>query len=757
MAQNANHSGSNVLTRAALTRTLAHLTTSLDAQEILDTALAATRDLLAADVGLVRTFHEDSAELALAASTGLTEDEAALLPRRIPLYGGEICAGVARSQVALCLDRADLVKGYWPPAAWREGLASILCVPLLVRARLQGTLLLGTRPDRTFRPDDVILASAFGQILAAALEKATLYAGAREAQSHADRQRARAQALAAVDRAIAVELPLEEIFAILLERAATLTGAKAAALVEWAPSTGAFGARQAHGLASGSLEGLIRSGGAAFASAALSGGHPVWTEDILADPRFPASEETRALLRAEGIRAMLSAPIRGGGQACAFLNLYWRGTRAVGPEEATFAARLADQAAGAIEKVRRPAESPRAPTDLPVAPAHLAQAERLEALAGMARGVAHRFNNVLAVVMAQADLLLLQGGDPQLRARLEAVRQAASDGAETVRRMAGFVLARPEVYEASVDLVALVSQVMATARLAPPDAPPKRGAGIETVLETEAVPLVRGNAEELREALLHLLANAVEAMPEGGRLTVGTRRLGHPARGGSAPGDALADRPGGTPELVEVFVRDTGTGMPEEVRRRAFDPFFTTKGARSIGLGLSAVYGIAARHGGEVLLESREGEGTTATLRVPAWGGLDPPRQAPGRAGHLWRMVVLDDDPAICDLLEDILRLEAHRVHTFTEPLAAIAHIGREPVDLLFTDLQMPGMSGWDVARKAQAVRPDLPVVLVTGWGEEIDPAEARRRGVAAVVGKPFQAQHILRIVSRLLQADRTG
>src|SRR3990172_9123078 len=129
---------------------------------------------------------------------------------------------------------------------------------------------------------------------------------------------------------------------------------------------------------------------------------------------------------------------------------------------------------------------------------------------------------------------------------------------------------------------------------------------METVLETETVPLVRGNAEELREALLHLLANAVEAMPEGGRLTVGTHRLGHPARGGSAPGDALADRPGGTPELVEVFVRDTGTGMPEEVRRRAFDPFFTTKGVKGTGLGLSVVYGIVSRHGGAVEIQSRE-------------------------------------------------------------------------------------------------------------------------------------------------------
>jgi len=756
VAQDANRGGPTVPERAALTRTLAHLTASLDTQEIVEAALAASGALLAADVSLIRTFHEETAELALAASTGLTEDEAPLLPRRVPLYGGEICAGVARSQVALCLDRADLVESYWPSAAWREDLASILCIPLLARARLQGTLLLGTRRGRTFSPDDVILASAVGRILAAALEKATLYAAAREAQSYADRQRARAEALAAVGRAIAADLPLEEVFATLLERAATLTGATAAALIESGGSTGAIGARQAYGLASGSLESLLRAGGTEFAGAALAGGHPVWTDDILADPLFRLAEEARALIRAEGIRAMLSAPIRGSGQACAFLNLYWRGARAVGPEEATFAARLADQAAAAMASARRPAAAPQAPPDLPAAQGRIAQAETLQTQE-MARGMAHRFNNVLAVIMAQADLLLFQGGDPQVRARLEAIRRAASDGAETVRRMSGYVLARPEVYESTVDLAALVSRVMATARIAPPDAGPGRTVDIETVLELEAVPPVRGNAEELREALLHLLANAVEAMPEGGRLTVGTRRLGHPGPGGSGKGNAVADRPGRTPELVEVFVRDTGTGMSEDVRWRAFHPFFTTKGAGSTGLGLSAVYGIAARHSGEVLLESREGKGTTATLRLPAGGGLDPPRQAPGRAGTLWRTVVVDDDPALCQLLEDILGLEGHHVHAFTEPLAAIAHIGREPVDLLFTDLQMPGMSGWDVARKARAARPDLPVVLVTGWGEEIDPAEARRRGVAAVVGKPFQAQHILRIVSVLLQADRTG
>jgi len=254
---------------------------------------------------------------------------------------------------------------------------------------------------------------------------------------------------------------------------------------------------------------------------------------------------------------------------------------------------------------------------------------------------------------------------------------------------------------------------------------------------------------------VNLVFNAVDAMPQGGRITVGARRLHRPGRAGGALNprhQVLADQVEETEELVEIFVRDTGMGMPEEVRRRAFDPFFTTKGVKGTGLGLSVVYGIVSRHGGEVVLESQEGTGTTVAIRLPATaqavaggGEAGPAAARPGQ------IVVVDDEEALADLLADMLRMQHHRVEAFTDPRRALEYVAREPVDLLFTDLGMPDLSGWDVAAQARAIRQDLPVVLVTGWGHQIEPSQAQKTRVHAVVAKPYRVEDILRVVAEIL------
>jgi CheY-like chemotaxis protein len=217
----------------------------------------------------------------------------------------------------------------------------------------------------------------------------------------------------------------------------------------------------------------------------------------------------------------------------------------------------------------------------------------------------------------------------------------------------------------------------------------------------------------------------------------------------------LVDQADAAQELVEVFVRDTGVGMPEQVRRRAFDPFFTTKGVKGTGLGLAVVYSIIARHAGEVLLESQEGLGTTVILRLPAAAaGPAASREAAlplsARAG---KIVVVDDEEALALVLADILRLQHHQVEPFTDPRRALEHLSRTPADLLFTDLGMPEMSGWEVAHAARALRPDLPVILVTGWGHQIDPAEVQARRITGVVAKPYKLEDILRAVAEILPA----
>jgi CheY-like chemotaxis protein len=361
----------------------------------------------------------------------------------------------------------------------------------------------------------------------------------------------------------------------------------------------------------------------------------------------------------------------------------------------------------------------------------------------MAGGVAHDFNNLLAAILGRAELLQRRTSDPLVVQGLKIIQGAALDGAETVRRILGFARAKGEEQAEPVELAALLQQVVEIARPRWKDEAQARGVLIHVTLELEPAPPVRGNPAELREVFLNLLLNAMDAMPGGGTVTLGVRA---PEAGDDA-GAALG-------EDVECFVRDTGIGMSAEVRRRAFDPFFTTKGVRGTGLGLSVVYGIVSRHGGRVRIDSRENAGTMVTVHLPVFCGetaVQPQESGPVDTSSA-RILVVDDEEMLAEMLADILRLEGgHVVEVMTDARAALERVAADPPDLLFTDLGMPILSGWELAAQARALQPALPVVLVTGWGHQLDPDRVRAVGVAGVVAKPYRIDDIRKAVASAL------
>jgi CheY-like chemotaxis protein len=247
------------------------------------------------------------------------------------------------------------------------------------------------------------------------------------------------------------------------------------------------------------------------------------------------------------------------------------------------------------------------------------------------------------------------------------------------------------------------------------------------------VPPVAGDAAELREALTNLILNAVDAMPSGGVLTLATAVV---------------------PDGVELVVGDTGIGIAESVRGRIFDPFFTTKGPRGTGLGLSITYGILSRHGVTIGVASEEGRGTTFRL-------LFSPREATGAAAAAevvaagtppapLTCLVVDDNAAVGAVVVDMIRASGHRAVLCGDGEAAIARVRAQPLDVVFTDLAMPGLTGWDVARAIRQEAPDLPVYVVTGFGVELADAKRHQHGVTGVLAKPLRVEDLLAILAHV-------
>jgi signal transduction histidine kinase/CheY-like chemotaxis protein len=391
---------------------------------------------------------------------------------------------------------------------------------------------------------------------------------------------------------------------------------------------------------------------------------------------------------------------------------------------------LASQAAVALEKSRLWQELNEALARLEASKQQILQTERLRALGEIAGGVAHDFDNFLTVILGRTGLLLETVTDPDVLQHLRVIERAVLDETQTVRRILEFTRApRTRPFE-RVDLNELVEVVMRATRRNWWDAAQAKGLSYDVRLETGPVVPIFGDPAELREALTHLVLNALDAMPEGGRLTLVTGR---------------------EVEHVYCVVRDTGAGMTPEVQRRLFEPFFTTKGPRGGGLGLSVTYGIVTRHGGEIEVQSEPGVGSVFTVRLPVRPVVAGPESFPpeGRPEGL-KVLVIDDEPRVGRILIELLLREGHIVVAADDGPSGLAKCESETFDLVISDLGMPGLSGWDVARLVKQKYPGTPVALVTGWVDRIAGDEARARHVDFLIAKPFTIDQILTVLGQV-------
>jgi signal transduction histidine kinase/CheY-like chemotaxis protein len=380
------------------------------------------------------------------------------------------------------------------------------------------------------------------------------------------------------------------------------------------------------------------------------------------------------------------------------------------------------------------------------------QQERLKALGQMASGIAHDINNTLSPILGYVELI--RQDEPDLhedsKAFLQHIKTAGEDIAHIVARLREFY--RPRAASESLhalDLNHVIKQCIDMTRPRWRDIPQGRGIMIETRTDLDpGLPKFAGIESEIREALVNLLLNSVDAMPSGGAITVRTRSV-----------KLRSAKPDDVPARVILEVADTGIGMDEKTRKHCLDPFFSTKGKRGTGLGLAMVYGVMERHDGKIEIDSQPGQGTTMRLIFPARQMETVEAAKPEKDGPPgpFRILFIDDEAALRELMQNILGRDGHQVVTPDGGRAGVeafraARSRNEPFDVVITDLGMSYMDGREVAAAIKHESPGMPVVMLTGWGAFMKQDNDLPMHVDGLLSKPPRINDIRTMLRRVVR-----
>ena len=377
--------------------------------------------------------------------------------------------------------------------------------------------------------------------------------------------------------------------------------------------------------------------------------------------------------------------------------------------------------------------------------ASLYQAQKMEAVGQLTGGVAHDFNNLLTAIMGGLDTMLHTGAlAAPLRRHVETAMRAAERGARLTQQLLAFSrqqMLSPEV----VDVNRLLREFETLMRRAV-------GESIEFVFALDPkVGACRVDPAQFQSAVLNLVVNARDATPSGGRITLATRAV-ILSEDATRPDPAMA-----AGRYVLVTVSDTGEGMSAEVQAQAFNPFFTTKEVgKGSGLGLSQVYGFVKQSGGHVIIESAPAQGTSVQLYMPcaetaAEQSVAPPIERATAVAPAATVLVVEDDEAVRETARDVLASLGYRALTAADAADALTILRRdEPIDLLFTDIVMPGqMNGVELAREARQLRGDLKVLLTSGYAAL---AQNRAADGFVVLGKPYRHSQLAERIAGMLR-----
>lgn len=360
------------------------------------------------------------------------------------------------------------------------------------------------------------------------------------------------------------------------------------------------------------------------------------------------------------------------------------------------------------------------------------QRHRMETLGRMTMGMAHDFNNLLSGILGHLELWRLESPPTQEQeSHLDTIEAAASSGADLIARIQRYIRQEAQSSFESLDMNALIEDCLQFTRPYWYNEPRRQGIHIEAGFDAGDIPHVRGTRSELRDVFVNLILNAIHALPEGGTIKL----------------RSFVDDEG-----IGVEVADSGTGMPPEVAKRVFEPLFSTKGEAGNGMGLAVAAGTMREHGGSISAQSTQGEGTSFLLRFPIERDTRPTEAADIPTGDSApslsprTILVVDDEDMVRNVISRLLGVRGHHAVAVSSAHEALDRLDEEEWDLVLTDQGMPGMTGRELAHQIRKVKPDLPILLLTGDTDiDVNPAEINR-----VLTKPFKINDVQAVIAEL-------
>ncbi|MEJ2636502.1 MAG: response regulator [Calditrichia bacterium] len=362
--------------------------------------------------------------------------------------------------------------------------------------------------------------------------------------------------------------------------------------------------------------------------------------------------------------------------------------------------------------------------------------EKMKLVGEMASGSAHHLNNILSVILGKSQMLQRKTQDKVLLRDLRMIEQAADDGAKAVRRLQSIKSqAEPEVLKENLNINDLVQEVVEIARPRFEQEAQSRGIAYDLKLSLGKIYPVFGEAAALREVLLNLFTNALDSMPDGGKLSIQTTLKN---------------------DNVLVFVSDTGNGIPEDMLDKIFEPFFSTKGERGNGLGLSIATEIISRHNGKIYVDSIPQKGSIFMIELPAVKEECTlhSEKAPSVEAVGYKVLVVDDENVVRETLAEMLEDEGCEVTMAPNAEEAILKFQKYQCEVVLTDLSMPGTNGYELAKRIKAIDSHIPVFLITGWNQLDRKFMEANKIIDGVIEKPFNMEQIRNQFIRVLSGN---